>query len=84
MTLEKEWSNTIQPYAYQVVVKDMAVQDLGYRKQLTPQEYFPPRSKVFMLGQPHYGCMGEVRLRYPERKDRREEFQKCIWIMHLG
>ncbi|XP_047471890.1 5'-3' exoribonuclease 1-like isoform X1 [Penaeus chinensis] len=70
MTLEKEWSNTIQPYAYQVMVKDLAVQDLGYRKHLTPQEYFPPRSKVFMLGQPHYGCMGEVIEIDPSQKGR--------------
>ncbi|CAL4091513.1 unnamed protein product, partial [Meganyctiphanes norvegica] len=43
-----------------MIVRDIAVQELGYAQHLTPQEYFPPRSKVFMLGQPHYGCMGEI------------------------
>lgn len=61
MTLEKTWSKVPQPYALQTVVKDIGVHNPGYKMHLTPEEYFPPRTKVFMLGQPHYGSMGEVR-----------------------
>ncbi|KAG0722266.1 5'-3' exoribonuclease 1 [Chionoecetes opilio] len=60
MTLEKTWSKVVQPYALQTLVKDISVYNPGYKMHLTPQEYFPPRTKVFMLGQPHYGSMGEV------------------------
>lgn len=60
MTLEKEWSKVTQGYALQMVVQDIGVHDPGYKLHITPQEYFPERSKIFMLGQPHYGCMGEV------------------------
>ncbi|XP_071541169.1 5'-3' exoribonuclease 1 [Panulirus ornatus] len=70
MSLEKEWSKEVQPYAYQTVVKDIAVHDPGYKQLLTAQEYFPQRSKVFMLGQPHYGCMGEVIEIDPSHKGR--------------
>lgn len=60
MTLEKEWSKVTQGYALQMVVQDIGVHDPGYKAHITPQEYFPKRTKIFMLGQPHYGCMGEV------------------------
>lgn len=60
LSLEKEWSTVIQAYADHMLIRDIAVQDLGYEQHLSPQEYFSARSKVFMLGQPHYGCMGEV------------------------
>ncbi|MPC31401.1 5'-3' exoribonuclease 1 [Portunus trituberculatus] len=60
MTLEKVWSKVVQPYPLQTIVKDIGVHSHGYQMHLTPQEYFPPRTKVFMLGQPHYGAMGEA------------------------
>ncbi|XP_076050628.1 5'-3' exoribonuclease 1-like isoform X2 [Oratosquilla oratoria] len=60
MVLEKEWSSLVQPYAMQMVVRDLAVHDPGLKKYITVAEFFPPRTKVFMLGHPYYGCMGEV------------------------
>lgn len=60
MSLEKEWSKVTQGYALQMVVQDIGVYDPGYKLHITPQDYFPERTKIFMLGQPHYGCMGEV------------------------
>ncbi|KAG7166243.1 5'-3' exoribonuclease 1-like [Homarus americanus] len=70
MSLEKEWSRNVQPYAYQTIVKDIAVHDPGYKQHLAPEEYFPPRTKVFMLGHPYYGCMGEVIEIDPSHKGR--------------
>ncbi|XP_053648678.1 5'-3' exoribonuclease 1 isoform X1 [Cherax quadricarinatus] len=70
MSLEKEWSKIVQAYAHQVVVRDIVAHDPGYKQHLTPQEYFPKRTKVFMLGQPHYGCMGEVIEIDPNHKGR--------------
>nr|XP_045617221.1 5'-3' exoribonuclease 1-like isoform X2 [Procambarus clarkii] len=70
MSLEKEWSRIVQPYAFQVVVRNIAAHDPGYKQHLTPQEYFLQRTKVFMLGQPHYGCMGEVIEIDPSHKGR--------------
>ncbi|XP_076050626.1 5'-3' exoribonuclease 1-like isoform X2 [Oratosquilla oratoria] len=60
MVLEKEWSSLVQPYAMQMVVRDLAAHDPGLKKYFTVAEFFPPRTKVFMLGHPYYGCMGEV------------------------
>ncbi|XP_050708654.1 5'-3' exoribonuclease 1-like isoform X2 [Eriocheir sinensis] len=70
MTLEKTWSKVVQPYCLQTLVKDIGVHNPGYKMHLTPQEYFPPRTKVFMLGQPHYGSLGEVIEIDPNHKGR--------------
>ncbi|KAK3858374.1 hypothetical protein Pcinc_035435 [Petrolisthes cinctipes] len=70
MTLEKEWSKVVQGYALQAVVQDIGVHDPNYKLHMTPQEYFPTRTKIFMLGQPHYGCMGEVIEIDPNHKGR--------------
>lgn len=70
ITLEKSWSNIIQPYAYQTVVRDIAVHDPGYREHISVLEFFAPRTKVFMLGQPCYGSLGEVIEINPSHKGR--------------
>ncbi|XP_068209934.1 5'-3' exoribonuclease 1-like isoform X1 [Palaemon carinicauda] len=70
VSLEKSWSSIIQPYAYQTIVKDIAVHDPGYREHFNVEDYFSPRTKVFMLGQPYYGCLGEVIEINPSHKGR--------------
>lgn len=60
ITLEKQWSPHSFPYALQATVKDIAVHDSSFMQYRTLDELFPVETKVFMLGSPHYGCMGEV------------------------
>ncbi|XP_063888211.1 5'-3' exoribonuclease 1-like [Scylla paramamosain] len=79
MTLEKVWSKVVQSYPLQTIVKDIGVHSPGYQMHLTPQEYFPPRTKVFMLGQPHYGAMGEVIEIDPSHKGR---IRVAMTVMH--
>ncbi|XP_068136887.1 5'-3' exoribonuclease 1 isoform X2 [Hyperolius riggenbachi] len=58
--LEKQWSKQVLPFAYQTVVKDITAFESGHSHFKTLGELFSPGSTVFMLGQPYYGCMGEV------------------------
>ncbi|KAM5292537.1 5'-3' exoribonuclease 1 isoform 2-T2 [Ctenodactylus gundi] len=58
--LEKQWSKQILPFVYQTIVKDIRAFDSRFSNIKTLDELFPPRSMVFMLGTPYYGCTGEV------------------------
>ncbi|XP_064642506.1 5'-3' exoribonuclease 1-like isoform X2 [Lineus longissimus] len=60
ITLEKQWANTALPYVYQATVKDIASHDPTFHVFESIHDLFPTHGDVFMLGQPHYGCMGEV------------------------
>lgn len=60
MSLEKTWSEFPNPYAYQAVVADIAVNDPGYVLYKNITDVYTLKSVVFMLGHPHYGAMGEV------------------------
>ncbi|XP_008156797.2 5'-3' exoribonuclease 1 [Eptesicus fuscus] len=58
--LEKQWSKQVLPFVYQAVVKDIRAFDSRFSNIKTLDDLFPPRSMVFMLGTPYYGCAGEV------------------------
>ncbi|MGH0136330.1 UNVERIFIED_CONTAM: hypothetical protein FKN15_036028 [Acipenser sinensis] len=58
--LEKQWSKQIIPFVYQAVVKDIVSFDSSFSHFKTIDELFSPETTVFMLGNPYYGCMGEV------------------------
>uniref|UniRef100_A0A8C6HE03 5'-3' exoribonuclease 1 n=1 Tax=Mus spicilegus TaxID=10103 RepID=A0A8C6HE03_MUSSI len=58
--LEKQWSKQILPFVYQTIVKDIRAFDSRFSNIKTLDDLFPPRSMVFMLGTPYYGCTGEV------------------------
>ncbi|KAK7812216.1 hypothetical protein U0070_010975, partial [Myodes glareolus] len=58
--LEKQWSKQILPFVYQTIVKDIRAFDSRFSSIKTLDDLFPPRSMVFMLGTPYYGCTGEV------------------------
>uniref|UniRef100_A0A4W3HBT8 5'-3' exoribonuclease 1 n=1 Tax=Callorhinchus milii TaxID=7868 RepID=A0A4W3HBT8_CALMI len=60
VTLNKEWSKQNLPYAYQTIVKNIKAFDSSFSHFRTLEELFPSSIKVFMLGTPYYGCMGEV------------------------
>lgn len=60
MTLEKQWSDVPQAYAYQVVLKDIAIHNQDFLQFTSITDVFKPKSVCFMLGHPHYGAMGEV------------------------
>ncbi|XP_012270708.1 5'-3' exoribonuclease 1 [Orussus abietinus] len=60
LTFEKQWSEIIMSYAYQAVVKDIAVHDPTFIMYKSVADVFPEKSTCFMLGHPHYGAMGEV------------------------
>ncbi|XP_022099990.1 5'-3' exoribonuclease 1-like [Acanthaster planci] len=60
VTLEKQWSDTPVAYAYQMMVKDIAVHDSTFQQFKTLEEVFPKQSNCFMLGAPNYGCQGSV------------------------
>ncbi|XP_077990094.1 5'-3' exoribonuclease 1-like [Glandiceps talaboti] len=60
ITLEKQWTLHPIPYALQICVKDIAAYDPSFTQFKTLEELFPAKSVCFMLGTPHYGCMGEV------------------------
>ena len=70
ITLEKQWHNLSQPYALQAIVKDILVEDAGLKAYSSVEELFPNGTTAFMLGQPHYGCQGEVIKIDPEHKGR--------------
>ncbi|XP_053774489.1 5'-3' exoribonuclease 1 isoform X1 [Desmodus rotundus] len=58
--LEKQWSKQVLPFVYQAIVKDIRAFDSRFSNIKTLDDLFPPRSMVFMLGTPYYGCAGEV------------------------
>ncbi|KAM5333043.1 5'-3' exoribonuclease 1 isoform 2-T2 [Glossophaga mutica] len=58
--LEKQWSKQVLPFVYQAIVKDIRAFDSRFSSIKTLDDLFPPRSMVFMLGTPYYGCAGEV------------------------
>ncbi|XP_076986423.1 5'-3' exoribonuclease 1 isoform X2 [Tamandua tetradactyla] len=58
--LEKQWSKQVLPFVYQTIVKDIQTFDSRFFNIKTLDDLFPPRSMVFMLGTPYYGCSGEV------------------------
>uniref|UniRef100_A0A8C4PH68 5'-3' exoribonuclease 1 n=1 Tax=Equus asinus asinus TaxID=83772 RepID=A0A8C4PH68_EQUAS len=58
--LEKQWSKQVLPFVYQTIVKDIRAFDSRFSNIRTLDDLFPPRSMVFMLGTPYYGCTGEV------------------------
>ncbi|XP_068825307.1 5'-3' exoribonuclease 1-like [Capricornis sumatraensis] len=58
--LEKQWSKQVLPFVYQTIVKDIRAFDSRFSSIKTLDDLFPPRSMVFMLGTPYYGCTGEV------------------------
>ncbi|XP_063298575.1 5'-3' exoribonuclease 1 isoform X1 [Pelobates fuscus] len=60
ITFEKQWSKQVLPFAYQTIVKDITAFDPGSTRFKTLGELFCPGSIAFMLGNPYYGCMGEV------------------------
>ncbi|XP_035697172.1 5'-3' exoribonuclease 1-like isoform X1 [Branchiostoma floridae] len=60
VTLEKQWGNQPEPFLLQTTVKDIAVHDPSYKQFRTLDELFCPGTTCFMLGNPHYGCEGEV------------------------
>ncbi|XP_037699383.1 LOW QUALITY PROTEIN: 5'-3' exoribonuclease 1 [Choloepus didactylus] len=58
--LEKQWSKQVLPFVYQTIVKGIQAFDSRFFSIKTLDDLFPPRSMVFMLGTPYYGCTGEV------------------------
>ncbi|KAI4465247.1 3' exoribonuclease [Holotrichia oblita] len=61
VTLEKQWAPITTAYPLQVIVRDITVHDEKYSTFRDLESIFPPGSTCFMLGQPHYGSMGEVK-----------------------
>ena len=62
LTFEKEWSDVQSTHAHHVVLKDITVHDGNFVQYSNATEIFKPKSACFMLGHPHYGAMGEVRI----------------------
>ncbi|XP_038673078.1 5'-3' exoribonuclease 1 isoform X3 [Scyliorhinus canicula] len=60
VTLEKEWSKQVLPFAHQTIVRNLKSFDSSFSHFSSLDELFPPRIKVFMLGTPYYGCIGKV------------------------
>ncbi|XP_071451218.1 5'-3' exoribonuclease 1 [Hetaerina americana] len=60
VNLEKQWSNVPMSFALQTVVKDIKVREPEYLNCTTIHEMFPPKTVVFLLGNPHYGSMSKV------------------------
>ncbi|XP_068604868.1 5'-3' exoribonuclease 1 [Brachionichthys hirsutus] len=58
--LQKQWAKQVLPFAYQTVVKEINAfySSLTCFKSL--DEFFPPKTTVFMVGNPCYGAVGEV------------------------
>ncbi|GJQ70278.1 putative 5'-3' exoribonuclease [Trypoxylus dichotomus] len=61
VTLEKQWAPVTTAYPLQVIVRDIAVHDENHTTFRDLESVFPRGSNCFMLGQPYYGCMGEVK-----------------------
>lgn len=60
MTLEKQWSQVVQAYSYQVTLHDITVHNPTFIQFSSIEDVFTPKSICFMLGYPHYGSKGEV------------------------
>lgn len=60
MCLEKQWAGVPLPFAYQVILQDIEVQESSLPLYKSINEVFPVKSTIFMLGHPHYGAQGEV------------------------
>ncbi|XP_054839659.1 5'-3' exoribonuclease 1 isoform X2 [Eublepharis macularius] len=60
VSLEKQWSKQVLPFAYQTIVKDLKTFNSRFSKIKTLDDLFPLSCTVFMLGTPYYGCTGEV------------------------
>ncbi|XP_048250322.1 5'-3' exoribonuclease 1-like isoform X1 [Haliotis rufescens] len=60
ITLEKQFCVRAVPYALQATVKDIAIHDPDFQQFRSLEELFSTETSVFMIGQPHYGCQGEV------------------------
>ncbi|XP_076358060.1 5'-3' exoribonuclease pacman isoform X2 [Tachypleus tridentatus] len=60
VTLEKQWSPNACPFPLQCVVKDLEVQAQNFQQFTSVEDMFTTGTLCFMLGHPHYGCMGEV------------------------
>lgn len=59
ISFDKQWSDIVSPFPLQTVVKDInAYIEGASHKDIN--DLFPIGSKCFMLGQPHYGCIGKV------------------------
>ncbi|XP_063965175.1 5'-3' exoribonuclease 1-like [Lytechinus pictus] len=67
ITVEKQWTLAPIPYAYQVTLKDIAVHDPSFHQFKTLSELYPVDAPCFMLGNPHYGCQGQVQETNQER-----------------
>lgn len=60
ITLEKQWAHHPVPYALQTVVRDISSHESHVHQFKTLEEVFPVGKQCFMIGYPHYGCLGEV------------------------
>uniref|UniRef100_H2ZAS5 5'-3' exoribonuclease 1 n=2 Tax=Chordata TaxID=7711 RepID=H2ZAS5_CIOSA len=60
VTLEKQWSTSVQPFPVQTVLKDIDVKDQTFKPMTSIAEMLPKNAEVFNIGVPHYGCMGKV------------------------
>ncbi|XP_046395916.1 5'-3' exoribonuclease 1 [Ischnura elegans] len=60
VSLQKQWSNQPLSFALQTAVKDIKVMQPKRVECQTIHEMFPPKTVVFLLGNPHYGSMGKV------------------------
>ncbi|XP_072560134.1 5'-3' exoribonuclease 1 [Paramormyrops kingsleyae] len=58
--LEKQWAKQVLPFPYQTIVKDIMAFESSFPHLKTLGEHFPVSCTVFMVGNPYYGCMGEV------------------------
>lgn len=70
ITLEKQWSRISQPFALQTTRKDILVHDPSFAQYRTLDQLYPEGASCFMLGQPNYGCQGEVLQVSKEHKGR--------------
>ncbi|KAL8571175.1 hypothetical protein ACOMHN_010636 [Nucella lapillus] len=60
ITAEQQFSANTIPYALQSTCKDIQVHSSDDMHLQTMEELFPTGAPVFMLGNPHYSCQGEV------------------------
>ena len=59
--LQKQWSNVVEPFAFQSMVHDLAAHCPLDRTLInTLEELFLPESTCFLLTPPHYGSMAQV------------------------
>ncbi|KAF2357382.1 putative 5-3 exonuclease [Trinorchestia longiramus] len=68
LSLSYDWSEHTQAYLAQTVVQDIAVYDPGHPETCSLDQHFLVGTKVFMLGQPHYGACGTVLESLPDNK----------------